>query len=198
MNRRIAALLVVLTGTALVVAACGGGSSAKSSAAAASAPTSTTNARAANRAAFQAFTTCLSQHGVTIPTRTTIPGQTFPTRPPGADNGPPGGGGGAGFGFGLGLVTGVTNNPNFQPAYQACKSTLPLAVQQQLQQRLNQDAAFISCMKDHGETVTGFNPRSTSTTDAAYAAAFNVCKAVLPNGGTFVRRAGTTTTTTTT
>jgi len=196
--RRAAGLTCLLAALALVAVACGGSSKSSSSAAAATTGASGTSGASGLRGEMQAFTACLQQHGVTIP-----------TRPAGASGGFAGGGGpsgasgasgrrGGGGGFGLGGVGGFFTNPADQAAVQACQSDLPAGMLQQLQQRRNALAAFESCMSDHGVTITGntFNPRATTTTTPAYAAAFTICKAVLPTGG-FGRFGGGSTTTTT-
>lgn len=185
----LATLAVALT---LVLAACGGGSAKP-----AAAPATTTQApvgaggRASTRAAIAAFRACLQQHGVTLRSvPTTAPGQTPVT-------GAEGGAGGRRFpGGGVGALGGVLTNPADQAAVQACQSTLPAGSLSQLQQRGNQVTAFRSCMKDHGVVVTGgFGPGSTTTTTPAYAAAFAVCRAILPSGGNFGRGGGATSTT---
>ena len=194
-SRRMAAGFTALVVAALVLAACGGGSTKASTSS-----TSTTTAPAAdggragvNRAALQAFTTCLQQHGVSVPTPT--------TRPPGTPPSTGAGRTGRGFGgFGGGGVFGIMSNPADAAAVQACQSKLPAGFLQQQQQRANQLAAFQSCMKDHGVTVTGSGfgrgpGGTTTTTTPAYAAAFAICKAVLPNGGNFGPSRTTTTTT---
>jgi hypothetical protein len=199
---------------ALVIglAACGGGSSK-----AASAPPSTTSTTTAgggfNRAALQAFTTCMTQHGVTIPTvppRTTIPGETFPPRT-GGGGGAGGGGGGAGgggrffIGGGGGGVTSIINSadPATKAAFQACQSQLPAGFLQQVQQGQTALAAYRSCMQDHGVTLPanggfgggpgGAAGGSTTTTTPAYAAAVATCRPLLPARGP--RNGGSTTTT---
>jgi hypothetical protein len=200
---------VAVAPLALVVglAACGGGSSK-----ATSAPPSTTSTtapgRGFNRAALQAFTTCMSQHGVTIPTqppRTTVPGQTIPTDNAGGGGG--GGGGGGRFigGGGAGGAMAIINStdPATKAAFQACQSQLPPGFLQQAQQGQTALAAYRSCMQSHGITLPanggfgggggGGGGGSTSTTTPAYGAAFSICKVLLPARGP--RNGGSTTTT---
>jgi hypothetical protein len=125
------ALAALLVAGAVGLAACGGssgGSAATTTAAAggtgtdpatASTPTTTTRGfgGGANAAAFTKYTSCLKQHGVTLPTR----------RPGGGGFG--GGGGGAPTGTN-GTSTrprggGAFNNPKFRAAQTACAKLLP-------------------------------------------------------------------------
>jgi hypothetical protein len=118
----LAALLVL---TAVGLAACGG-SSSNSAATTATTPTTTGAAAAggtagAGRAAFAKYTTCLKQHGVTLPTR----------RPGGFG----GGGGNGGPPTGATGATGPTgrrggffsgaNSAKFRAAQTACSKLLP-------------------------------------------------------------------------
>lgn len=162
---------VLLTTLGLVLAACSGGASAKTS------PTTTTSTTVDRGAALQAFRTCLQQHGVTLPTPpTTTPGETRPSR------------GTGGFLFGDGA-----NDPATRAAVQACQSKLPAGFVQRQQQRQQQFAAFVSCMKDNGVTITtvqggpGGGLGSIDRTSAAY----QKCSVLLP---TFAPRSSTTTT----
>src|ERR1700733_14611976 len=178
-SRQLAVIPPLLAVIALIVAACGGSSKASTTptTTAASGATATTTAGGrVNGAALQAFRTCLSQHGVTLPSPpTTTPGETFPTRPPGAGTGGAGAGAGRRFGGGFGGGFGdVFTNPADASALQACQSDLPAGYLQQQQQRQQQFTAFISCMKDNGVTITtmaGGNPASfgsISRTSPAY------------------------------
>jgi hypothetical protein len=120
----LAALLVL---TAVGVAACGG-SSSNSAATTATTPTTTGAASAggaagAGRAAFAKYTTCLKQHGVTLPTR----------RPGGfgggGNGGPPTGATGASGATGPtgrrgGFFSGA-NSAKFRAAQTACSKLLP-------------------------------------------------------------------------
>jgi hypothetical protein len=167
-----AGLLLVVT-----AAACGG-----SSAKAATAATTTTTAggTAGGGAALQAYRTCLSQHGVTLPRRT-----------PGT-----GGGGFGGGGFGgtpRTLPKGVTA-AQFAAAQKACASKLPAGGfggrggfgGQAFQ-------AYTSCLRDHGVTIstvpagtsattTAGSPRPTfNRNDPKFVAANKICMALLPS-----------------
>ena len=195
-KRRAFAAIPVILATAALLSACGGGGSSSKSAAA-----TTTTAAPNGRfdpAALQAFTKCLSDHGVAVPT--TVAGQTPTTdaQPPGTDaNGQPrrrGGGGGAA----LRILN--SSDPTTQAAIKACQNLLPAGFLQRLQQGQTARQAFVSCMRDHGVTVTGGgfggggNGGSTTTTTPQYATAFAACKPLLPPRGTFGPGGGPTTT----
>ena len=202
-RRAFAAVPLILLVTAALLSACGGGGSSSKSAAA----TTTTAAPNGqfNPAMLQAFTKCLSDHGVAVPT--TVAGQTPTTdaQPPGTNaNGQPRRGGGGGGGAFRILNS---SDPNTQAAIKACQNLLPAGFLQRLQQGQTARQAFVSCMKDHGVTVTGGgfgrgpggpggagNGGSTTTTTPEYAAAFAACKALLPARGTFGPGGGPTTT----
>jgi hypothetical protein len=186
----VVALLVV---AALLLAACGGGTSKT---AASPPPTTTaggggTGNGGATAAQLQAFRTCLSQHGVTLPTftpRTTVPGQTTPSTSagPAAPAGRGGGGGG---------LNAVFSNPADQTAVQACQGTLPPGYVAQQQARQNQQAAFNSCMADHGVTVPATTPGSPPITLDQTSAAYQSCSPLLPTGGPSRAPASSTTST---
>lgn len=190
-TRFAAAAISLLALPAVLLAACGGGS-----AKAATAKTTTTTAPAgarANAAALQAFRSCLTQHGVTLPTPpTTAPGQTFAPRDQTGQDG--GRGFGGGFGGGFGALGAIANNPAYQAAFNACKGTLPAGFLQRQQQRQQQFNAFISCMKDNGVTITtAQGSRGLGSIDRT-SAAYQKCSVLLPNGGNFGPRNSTTTT----
>jgi hypothetical protein len=125
------ALAVLLVAGAVGLAACGGSSGSAATTAAAggtgtdpattSTPTTTTGgAGGANAAAFTKYTSCLKQHGVTLPTR----------RPGGGGFGGGGGGGGGAPTGTTGTSTrprggGAFNNPKFRAAQTACAKLLP-------------------------------------------------------------------------
>ena len=174
--RRAAGGLAVIVVMATVLAACGGGTSTKT--AAASPPTTSASAGAGTitptAAQLQAFRTCLTQQGVTLPTftpRTTTPGQTPPSTGTGSRSGL-GGGGGA--------LNAVFSNPADQAAVQACQATLPAGYVAQQQARQNQQAAFNSCMADHGVTVAPTTPGSPPPTLDRSSDAYKTCSPLLP------------------
>jgi hypothetical protein len=191
--RRALTVATMLVVAALLLAACGAGTSKTP---AASPPTTTAGsgtpgAGGVTAAALQAFRTCLTQHGVTLPTftpRTTAPGQTTPSTSAGA--GTPTGRGAAGAG-----LNSVFSNPADQSAVTACQSTLPAGYVAQQQARQNQRAAFNSCMADHGVTVPATTPGSPPTTLDQTSAAYKICSPLLPTGGPSRAPAASTTTT---
>ena len=190
--RALAAAGIVSLG-ALLLSGC---SSSSPTTAAAAQPSA--SGSAAGGAQFTAYRNCLSQHGVTMPTGRPG-GGNFSRNPSDRPSGgfsrnpsfrpsdrPSGGYGGGGFGFG-----GASANPSAQAALKACASLAPkggfggrggagaggagggTAL-----------AAFSSCMKDHGITVPANGGlRSLNTADAKTAAAYTICKALLPTPG---------------
>jgi hypothetical protein len=186
--------VVAVAALTVLGAACGGSSSAKA------ATTSTTAAAAgggANRVAFQAYRTCLSQHGVTLPQRTRPTGTPPPSG--GGTGGLPGdgggfGGGGFGGGFGGGgtpqsLPPGVTAT-QFAAAQSACRSKLPAGGFFGGGRGGAAFQAYTSCLRDHGVTIPGGtsqttvagSPRPTfNRNDPKFVAANKVCAALLPS-----------------
>jgi hypothetical protein len=184
----LAAMLVV---AAILLAACGGGTSKTASPPPTTAGSGGQGTGGATAAQLQTFRTCLTQHGVTLPTftpRTTVPGQTTPS--PSAGSATPTGRGGGGGG-----LNAVFSNPADQTAVKACQSTLPPGYVAQQQARQNQRAAFNSCMADHGVTVTAPTPGSPPTTLDQTSAAYQACSPLLPTGGPSPASASSTTTT---
>jgi hypothetical protein len=202
----LAAVLVVALG------ACGGGSSSPK-AAAGTTTTTAAGGRGNFAAAFAAYSTCMGQHGVKLPTRTPGSGGPRPTGggaggEGGGGGGFPGGGGGFGGGFGRtpqSLPAGVTQ-AQYTAAQKACASKLPTCGFGGGRGGAAGTAAFqayTGCMKDHGVTVGSFRPGGATPTTAAgstpttsprnnpkFIAANKVCGALLPTFG-----GGTTTTT---
>jgi hypothetical protein len=200
------ALAVVLV---VGLAACGGGSGKP--AAAASTTSTTTAGRGRFGAAFAAFTSCMSQHGVKLQ----LPRRTGNgPRPTGEAGATPGGGGGfrggGGF-FGAGttpssLPPGVTAS-QYQAAVSTCRSKLPTGGFGGGARGGAATAAYRSCMSDHGVTLPsfgGFGSSSSSSTTASssppttfdrtspkFVAANKICMALLPaRGGTTTTTAG--------
>jgi len=162
---------VVLGGAAIaasmvvgLLAACGGGTTPSSTPA---------SAGAGGRAAFQAYTDCLRQHGVTI----AIPsGRARPSdRPSGVRPSGRGFGGGGGFGGGFGpsAPPGVDQG-TWDAAQQACASVRP-----SFGQRGGGSAfqAYRSCLRDHGVTASN-GPEDSA--DPAVAAAMATCAPLRP------------------
>ena len=201
--RRVPRTLAVTAGTACVavlVAACGG--SAKTSAssttpavspAASPSPSAAPNSAVGsggpggrNTAGFAAYTACLVQHGVTVPSFSpgARPSGSFSrpaggfSRPPGASRGPGGGGGGR---FG-------SPDPSTSAARAACASLLPAGAFGPGTRTISATtfAAFKSCMSDNGVTITSTNPQTAiqglNRGDAKTAAALKVCQPILGQG----------------
>jgi hypothetical protein len=222
-GRYAALLLPVGLAFGLVATACGGGSSKPAStttsppttAAAASSPAGGgAGGRGQLNSQLAAFRTCMASHGEPLPTfapRTTTTqgpgaGGAAPANggsaPPDNGGGPGRGGGffiGGGGGNGLGFVLrGLNqNDPAVMAAYNACKGQIPASLIQAQQQRSQQLNAFISCMSDHGVTISTGAPAAGTprTTIDQNSPAYQTCKVLLPNGGAFGPRGSTTTTT---
>ena len=182
-QRALAAAGILASG-ALLLTGCSS-SSPKTATAAASASAST-GAGGSGSAQFTAYRTCLSQHGVTLPTGrpsghfTGRPSGRPTDRPSGSHTGGYGGGFGGGFGFG-----GASANPSEAAAAKACASLMPkggFGGRGGGAAGGTAMAAFTSCMKDNGVTVTG-GLRGLSTTDPKTAAALKICKPLLPTRG---------------
>lgn len=204
-GRRAAGAVALSTAALLAVAGCSGGGAksttgsagAGASAGAATVASAAASASSSNRAAdFRAYTECLQQHGVTVPTfspRASFSPRPRPTgsfvRPSGRPSGRPGGArNGGGFGF-LGSA-----DPSTRAAMQACQSLAPQggfgggfggfgggrgggAIS------ATTFAAFKSCMSDNGVTITQTDAqqalRSLDRSDAKTAAALKVCDPIL-------------------
>ena len=180
----------------MLAAACGTGSSTTTAGGA----TATTGGD--GQASRQAYRDCLAQNGVNLPARGQGSDQGGPpgTNADGTPSGDPNGGPPAdgtpdagNFPRGQGTIPGV-DQATMDAARQACKDLQPTggfgggggggggtAFQ-----------AYASCMKDHGVTVPSRGNGSTDTstppstidrTSAAYTAANDACKALLPTPG---------------
>jgi len=203
----------------ILVAGCSGGTGS-SNTAAPGATTSTTSpvssagstsASGGNggkaQAAFQAYTGCLQQHGVKVPTFSGRPfpngsGRAFPSgsrrprpsgsfvRPTGTFSRPPGGFGGVGGGFG-GFLGSASADPATQAALKACASLLPQGGFGRGDQAgtisATTYAAFASCMSDNGVTIAATDPqtglRNLNRSDPKTSAALKVCQAILGRAG---------------
>jgi hypothetical protein len=202
--RRVSRALAVtagLVGVAMLVAACSGSSKTASTSsttpavspavspspsAAADSAAGSGGAGGRNGAAFQAYTACLTQHGVTVPSFSAgaRPSGTFSrppggfSRAPGASRGP-GGGGFGGFG---------SPNPSTSAARAACASLLPAGAFGPGTRTISATtfAAFKSCMSDNGVTITSTDPqaavRGLDRSDAKTAAALKICQPILGQG----------------
>jgi hypothetical protein len=179
------------------------GCSSSGSGSNASGPTS--SAAATGAAAYSAYTQCLSQHGVTLPSRGAFTGARRSHSPgaggfsfsPGARrSGGFGGGGGGGFG---GFASA---DPSMSAAMQACSALRPTGAPGfggggggGFGGGSTRLAAFRSCMSQQGEVIPTTRPTAritpAPTGDARYlgglnpsdpkvAAALNVCKPLIP------------------
>jgi hypothetical protein len=172
---------LVLVGVALtVLTACGSGSSSGKPAAASTGGTN---------AALEAYTTCLSQNGVKLPSFTRPTGRPSarpsgirPSRSPGAGGGF--GGGGFSGGFGGGGLFGDANNPpqgvdaaTWKAALTACASKRP-TFNGGGNQNNSQFTAYRNCLQDHGVTMD--QGTRLSTTDPKTAAALKTCAPLRP------------------
>jgi hypothetical protein len=182
-SRRRNVLIVMAGFVALgaLLAACGASSSSKgsttttSTSGSASAGSGSAASGAATASQLAAFRACLAQQGVSLPTftpRTTVAGQSPPSSVAG--------GSGFGRGAGGGGLNAVFTNPADQTAVTACASTLPAGYIAQQQARANQQAAFNSCMADHGVTVPPTTPGSPPPTIDTSSAAYQTCSPLLP------------------
>ncbi len=164
-----------------------------------------------------AFRACMATQGEPLPTfapRPTTTGGSGATAiggdagaAPGGAGGPggPGGpGGGRGFGFGGGGAGGLglflrgldQTDPKVMAAYNACKGQIPAALIQAQQQRTQALTAFVSCMADHGVTISTAPAAAgtTRTTLDQTTTAYQTCQVLLPAGGFGPGRTTTTTT----
>lgn len=138
---------------------------------------------------MQAYRDCLSQHGVTLPTRPrNQSGGSNASDSSGSDQSGQGrGGGGGGFNGQFSLPPGV-DQATFNSAQQACASLRPAGGQGGQGARGGAaSAAYRSCLADHGVTVpstsSGGPPPSIDRNDPNFAAANDACRALLPARG---------------
>ncbi|NUS10228.1 MAG: hypothetical protein HOY69_02270 [Streptomyces sp.] len=188
---RAGASVAVLASGALLLAACSSGGSGSSSPAAKASGTVAASASASGTGDMAAYRTCLSQHGVKLPSFS--PGAGRPSgRPTDRPSGMPSGRPSNGFGGGFPGMD--SSDPAMQKAMKACESLRP---------QFNRGSgagggadasayqAFTSCLKDHGVTLSTPSPGSTgrprgmfggiNTSDPKTAQAYNTCKALLPS-----------------
>jgi len=157
-----------------------------------------TSGSSGGNSAYSAYTQCLSEHGVTLPSGfgggfggRRSPGAGF-SRPPGGFTARPSGGfGGGGFGRGF-----ASADPSMAAAVQACASDRPTggfgggfgggANNSRL-------TAFRNCMSQQGEAIPTTRPTAFASGDARYlgglstadpkvAQALSVCKPLIPTG----------------
>lgn len=158
---------------------------------------STSNGASGGNSAYSAYTQCLSQHGVTLPSGfgggfggRRSPGAGF-SRPAGGFTARPSGGFGGGFGGGF-----ASADPTMAAAMRACASDRPTggfgggfgggAGGTRL-------TAFRNCMSQQGEAIPTARPTAAASGEARYlgglstadpkvAQALSVCKALIPTG----------------
>jgi hypothetical protein len=161
---------LVLFGAAGAIAGCG-----SSSPGSASAPTA-----APGQGGAQAYTACLSQHGVTLPSA--FPrGNRASGRPSGTPSDRPSGGSGGQFGNGNQPPAGV-DAATWQQAQQACSSLRPSGGQPGGGNRNNAaSTAYRNCLSDHGVTMSS-GPGGLDANDPKVAAAMKACEPLRPTG----------------
>jgi hypothetical protein len=83
-----------------------------------------------------------------------------------------------------------STDPATQAAVKACQGQLPAGTLQQVQQGVTALEAYQKCMQSHGVTVSGAGGfrggqpgATTSTTTPQFAAANQICRALLPQRG---------------
>jgi hypothetical protein len=177
---RAAALVVTGVAAAATLTACGGGGSTNGAS-----PISSVS----GATGFEAYLSCLGQHGVTLPSRTPrSPGvrPSFSRGPrPSGSAGTGRGGFGGGFGGGLGGLFGDANNPpagvsasTWSVALSACKSLQPTAGSRGGFTN-SQFTAYRNCLQSHGVTFSA-GPDGLSTSDPKIAAALKTCAPLRP------------------
>jgi hypothetical protein len=168
-------LLIVSIASAGALAACAGSSTT-------STPTPVSGQGGGG---FQAYATCLSQHGVTLPSRGTgtrtsrAPGARSSRQPGARPSGRPGGG----FGFGSGdqPPAGV-DAETWQKAQAACASVRPSGGPRGGGAGRNSGAftAYRNCLSDHGLTMSA-GPGGYDQNDPKVAAAMTACAPLRPS-----------------
>ncbi|WP_338090726.1 hypothetical protein [Planosporangium thailandense] len=171
---RATATMLALVAAAGTVTACGSSAKASGGATAASS--------APGQGGFQAYMTCLSQHGVTLPSafpRGNRPSGRPSVRPTDRPSDRPSGGFGGRFGFGNQPPAGV-DAQTWQNAQQACSSLRPSGGPRN---GANSGAftAYRNCLADHGVTMSA-GPNGLATSDPKVAAAMKVCEPLRPTG----------------
>jgi hypothetical protein len=169
-------MTVALAAMAIGLAACGdkdGGTDG-----------TTTGGNGAN--GFQAYISCLSEHGVTLNlpqgNRPTDQPRPDPSRSPGGPGGPGGGFPGGGGFLGEQAPEGV-DQATWDAARTACESVRPTAGPGGPGGGFDNSAftAYRNCLSDHGVTMSQ-GPSNLSTADPKVAAAVKACEALRPTG----------------
>lgn len=162
-----------LVAIAAMAAACGGGSSKASS----SAGSQGTSNADASQSSGVAYAQCMRSHGV----------QNFPDNAIQVN---------ASGGVMYDLPQGVSNQPDFQSASQACRSKLPQGANGGGSSGNTQaDLNFANCMRSHGVanfpepnaqgrfTFTGGSGSGLNPNSPTFKSAMQTCRKDLPNGG---------------
>jgi hypothetical protein len=171
MNRmRVGASVLIALAVGALAIACSSGSG-----------TPTPAANAQSSAGFAAYTACLAQNGVTLPSRGAGNGQFRSARPrpslsPGETRGPFGGGGfgGGGF-FGTQAPAGV-DQATWDKAMKACQGLRPTAGPSGRPGN-SQFAAYRNCLAQHGVNATA---GPVNTADPTFQAADKICAPLRP------------------
>jgi hypothetical protein len=178
-------VILGMIGASLALASCGSSSATNTT-------NTTTPSGSSSSAGTTAFTSCLAQHGVKLPS-----GGGFGSPPSGASggvppagasgppagaSGPPAGASGPPAGAG-----GFASNPKFQTALKACAKYQTGGVGGFKRPSNTAFAAYRNCMKLHGVTLAAGSPGTTKSTlnatSASYKTAASACKSLLPAGG---------------
>lgn len=168
MRSRSFRILALTAGAALVLGACGGSSNPASSST--TSPTTPTSAGAGGTQ-NAAFTTCLKDHGVTLP--------AGGFRPQGGGQGTPG--------------SRPARSAAQQSAFAACRSKLPSGGGFGGGANSQAFTAYLSCLGDHGVTIPTTTSGSTAggrgsglgavRNDPKFASANKTCAPLLPTSG---------------
>ena len=185
----VSTLVTVAAGVAVagLIAGCSSGGG--------SANVAATSTASSGSAAYSAYTQCLSQHGVKLPSGGAFGGGRR-SHSPGAGF-TPGAGRTGGYGGGYGGGAFASANPSTAAAMQACSSLRPTGAAG-FGGGSTRLTAFRNCMTQQGEAVPTTRPTAAPTAvatgDARYlnglnpsdpkvAAALAVCKALIPTAG---------------
>ena len=164
---RLGVLALALSAIAVTAAACGGGGK----------PTGTavpSGSASGGRAAFQAYSDCLRQHGVNLPQGNGSRSPRPSNRPSDRPSVRPSDGGG-GRGFGTQPPPGVDPKV-WQDAQQACAALRPSGGPGGGNGAFT---AYRNCLADHGVTMSG-RPDQLNTADPKVAAALKTCEPLRP------------------
>jgi len=172
---------VVALMSAAGLAACGGSPKASDAA---------TTSASSTQKAFAAYSSCMKQHGVKLPSN-------FGQRRPGSTGSSPTGSFPTGSlptgSFPASRLPAGVSSKKYAAATKACRAKLPAGGFRGGFRGLSNFAAYASCLSDNGVKLSGTGPsalRNLNTSDPTVKAAMQTCSPLL--------HAGSTTTTTTT